>query len=93
MNYAYNTESSDWVKRPLGRKGDLSGWQARMAAACPEPVVDVLVWLDKDYYNRDEQQRIFESVCYRCKAIRANGEAVWERGQVVRKDDPETMVA
>jgi hypothetical protein len=84
MSYTYNTEDSNWQPRPLNRTGNLTGWKARMSAICPNPASGRLVWLDKEYYCRDEQSLISESICYKVLKIATNGEAIWQRGQVVR---------
>ena len=84
MNYAYDTENKMWQPRPLNKKGDLNTWKARMAAACPFPEIGMIVWLDKEYYSRTEQEYISESIGYKVIDIKENGEAIWQRGQVIR---------
>jgi len=75
MNYQENTPNNknNWVAKPLGKKGDLNSWIARMKEACPAPDLGQVVWLDNDK----------NSVGYKAIGFKGNGDVVWQRGQVV----------
>lgn len=75
--------NSQWQKRPLGRVGDLQGWRQRMKQLCPNPQLGQIVWLDNNHWDRTTGQLIQSSTGYKVISFYANGEPVWERGQVI----------
>jgi hypothetical protein len=95
MNYAaaksrFSTSpNTHWQPRPLNRKGDLSGWKQRMKQACPSPVVGQVVYLKREYFDNANREYVYERVGYKVLKLLSNGEAIWQRGQVVSIDEEE----
>lgn len=75
--------NSQWQKRPLGRVGDLQGWHQRMKALCPNPRLGQVVWIENNHWDNGEGQYVHSSTGYKVINFRANGDPVWERGQVI----------
>mgnify|MGYP003387051509 CR=1 FL=1 len=73
-NTATNQSRTKWVATPLNKKGDLNSWLSRMTQACPNPVLGEIVWLS-GYSSR---------TAYKAMGFKSNGEAVWQRGEVVK---------
>ncbi|CAH1524405.1 conserved hypothetical protein [Vibrio jasicida] len=99
MNYAAATSrfsqpsNSGWQPKPLNRTGDLSGWKRRMKQACPNPKQGEIVYLDRTYFDRAEQETVYERIGYKAINIAGNGEAIWQRGQVVRIEEREYLAS
>jgi len=72
-NVAYYESYSQWVVKPLNRKGDLDNWLRRMHSACPNPLVGQIVWING---NR-------ASTAYKALGFKPNGDVIWQRGEVV----------
>jgi len=74
-NYQNEISKNDaWIAKPLGRKGDLNSWVERMEAACPNPELGQVVWLDG--YSA--------ITAYKAIGFKRNGDVIWQRGQVVK---------
>jgi hypothetical protein len=84
MSYIFEERNSkQWAPKPLGRKGELSKWQQRMVNACPDPKMDEVVWLDGEYWDQISRSKKKSSVAYKVIGFKSNGEALWQRGQVI----------
>lgn len=80
MNYANKNE---WVARPLNRTGNLSAWQQKMKAKCPNPFIGQIVHLDKNYTDHFTGEKTVSSIGYKVIGFNRMGDAVWQRGQEV----------
>lgn len=69
-----NSNKSNWMPKPLGRKGDLNSWVERMERACPYPELGEVVWLD-GYSGR---------TAYKAIGFKSNGDVIWQRGKVIK---------
>ena len=75
MNNQENTVNNNWIARPLGRTGNLNSWNERMKAACPNPELGMVVWLENEE----------NSIGYKVIDLRGNGDPIWQRGQVIAR--------
>jgi hypothetical protein len=74
MNLQNTTSNkTNWMPKPLGRKGDLNSWINRMEEVCPNPKLGELVWLNNDK----------KSVGYKVIGFKRGGGVIWQRGKVV----------
>ena len=48
MNNQENRVNNNWIAKPLGRTGNLNRWNERMKAACPNPELGMVVWLENE---------------------------------------------
>jgi hypothetical protein len=72
-----------WKPTPLNRTGNLSAWQRKMYAACPNPSVGEVVFLTTEHYDQAEGINMLNRTGYKCLNFKANGEPIWQRGMTV----------
>jgi hypothetical protein len=70
----YQSNNTQWVVKPLNMVGNLDKWVKRMHDACPNPSTGQIVWLN-GYQAR---------TAYKVIGFKPNGDAIWQRGEVVK---------
>lgn len=82
MNYTH-THTNSWLARPLNRTGNLSAWQQKMKARCPNPTLGEIVYLDKFYTDKFTGDKTSVTIGYKVIGFNRYGDAVWQRGQQI----------
>jgi hypothetical protein len=70
----YQSNNTQWLVKPLNKIGNLDKWLKKMHDACPNPSVGEIVWLN-GYQSR---------TAYKVIGFKSNGDAIWQRGEVVK---------
>jgi hypothetical protein len=69
-----NQAENNWYAKPLNRTGNLDGWKQKMNNACPDPQIGQIVSLDRNGTK----------IGYKVLGFNQYGEAIWQRGVVVK---------
>jgi len=77
------SNENNWLARPLNRTGNLSAWQQKMKARCPNPLLGEIVYLDKYYTDRFTGEQTNVSIGYKVIGFDRYGNPIWQRGQQI----------
>lgn len=78
-----NVHENNWLARPLNRTGNLSAWQQKMKALCPNPSIGQVIYIDKCYTDTYTGDKTPVSIGYKVIGFNREGDAVWQRGQQI----------